>query len=154
MRIINRIVIRILMFYKKYVSPGLNSGCIFTPTCSIYAIEAFEKHNFIVGFFLTIWRILRCNSFNKGGFDPVPDNRNKIKWLYWNFNRRRNFQSPADKYEKVKAANLRRKFFSGLSVFLNRKESNVFNEFTDRRDEHSSVNRRNSEYFGQIRVDL
>jgi len=82
MRIINRIVIRILMFYKKYLSPGLNSGCIFTPTCSIYAIEAFQKHNFIVGFFLTIWRILRCNSFNKGGFDPVPDNRNKLKWLY------------------------------------------------------------------------
>lgn len=82
MRIINTIIIGILKIYKKFISPGLNSGCIFTPTCSVYAIEAFEKHNFIVGIGLTIWRILRCNSFNKGGFDPVPDNRNKLKWLY------------------------------------------------------------------------
>ncbi len=80
--LINKFFIKILKFYKKYLSPGIRSGCIFTPTCSIYAIEALEKHNFIVSFFLIIWRILRCNSLNKGGFDPVPDNINVKKWLY------------------------------------------------------------------------
>ena len=82
MRILNGLVIAILKFYKKYISSSLHSGCIFTPTCSVYAIEAFEKHNFFIGIILTVLRILRCNSFNKGGFDPVPDNRNKLKWLY------------------------------------------------------------------------
>ena len=85
MRIINMFFIKLLKFYKKYISGGLNSGCIFTPTCSEYAMEAFEKHNFIVGIFLTIWRILRCNTINKildrGGFDPVPDNPSKKIWL-------------------------------------------------------------------------
>ena len=81
MTILNEIFIKILKFYKKYLSPGIKSGCIFTPTCSVYAIEAFEKHNFVTGLALTIWRVLRCNSFNKGGFDPVPDNKNKLKWL-------------------------------------------------------------------------
>ncbi|MBR1867818.1 MAG: membrane protein insertion efficiency factor YidD [Clostridia bacterium] len=80
--LINKFFIKILKFYKKYLSPGIRSGCIFTPTCSIYAIEALEKHNFIVSIFLIIWRILRCNSLNKGGFDPVPDNINLKKWLY------------------------------------------------------------------------
>ncbi|MBO4262903.1 MAG: membrane protein insertion efficiency factor YidD [Clostridia bacterium] len=59
----------------------MRSGCIFTPTCSVYAIEALEKHNFFVSILLIIWRILRCNSLNKGGYDPVPDNINLKKWL-------------------------------------------------------------------------
>ncbi|MBQ7373667.1 MAG: membrane protein insertion efficiency factor YidD [Clostridia bacterium] len=80
MKILNRLFIKILKFYKKYISAGLKSGCIFTPTCSEYAMEAFEKHNFFVSIGLIIWRILRCNSINKGGFDPVPD-LNKRKWL-------------------------------------------------------------------------
>ncbi len=46
--------------------------CIYTPTCSQYAIEALEKHGAIKGSLLTIWRILRCNPFAKGGYDPVP----------------------------------------------------------------------------------
>ena len=46
--------------------------CIYTPTCSQYAIEALEKHGVIKGSLLTIWRILRCNPFAKGGYDPVP----------------------------------------------------------------------------------
>ena len=82
MRFLNKFFIKILKFYKKYVSAGLRSGCIFTPTCSIYAIEAFEKHNFFVSIGLIIWRILRCNSLNKGGFDPVPDSKKVKKWLF------------------------------------------------------------------------
>jgi len=48
------------------------SKCKFTPTCSSYAIEALEKYGFIKGSLLSIRRILRCNPFSKGGFDPVP----------------------------------------------------------------------------------
>jgi len=48
------------------------SKCKFTPTCSSYAIEALEKYGFIKGTFLSIRRILRCNPFSKGGYDPVP----------------------------------------------------------------------------------
>ena len=47
------------------------------PTCSQYAIEAFEKRGFFVGLALTVWRIIRCNPFCKGGFDPVPEKKNK-----------------------------------------------------------------------------
>ncbi|MDY2880400.1 MAG: membrane protein insertion efficiency factor YidD [Candidatus Borkfalkiaceae bacterium] len=78
---IKKFLIVILKFYKKYLSPGIKSGCIFRPTCSVYAIEALEKHNLFSALLLIVWRILRCNSFNKGGFDPVPDPKNKKKWL-------------------------------------------------------------------------
>ena len=46
--------------------------CIYTPTCSEYALEAIEKYGALKGGFLTIWRILSCNPFSKGGYDPVP----------------------------------------------------------------------------------
>lgn len=75
------LLIIIIKLYKKYISPGLNTGCIFTPTCSIYAIEALEKRGLFMGIILTVWRILRCNSLNKGGFDPVPDSNKVKKWL-------------------------------------------------------------------------
>ena len=81
MRILNGIAIKLLKFYKKYISAGLKSGCIFKPTCSVYAIEAMEQRNFFVALLLIVWRILRCNSLNKGGFDPVPDSPLKKKWL-------------------------------------------------------------------------
>lgn len=79
---LNRFFIKILKFYKKYVSKGLNTGCIFTPTCSEYAIDALEKYGFFSAFTLILFRILRCNSLSKGGFDPVPDNPKTKKWLY------------------------------------------------------------------------
>ena len=75
------LLIKIIKLYKKYISPRLNTGCIFTPTCSIYAIEALEKRGLFMGIILTVWRILRCNSLNKGGFDPVPDSNKVKKWL-------------------------------------------------------------------------
>ena len=46
--------------------------CKFIPTCSEYGLEAIEKYGAFKGGFLTIWRILRCNPFSKGGYDPVP----------------------------------------------------------------------------------
>lgn len=78
---INRFFIFLIKLYKKYLSKGLNSGCIFTPTCSVYAVEALEKYSFIKAFALILFRILRCNSLNSGGFDPVPDNPKDKKWL-------------------------------------------------------------------------
>lgn len=70
---LKKICIRLIKFYQKYLSPLKGHGtCIFTPTCSQYAIEAYEKYGFFKGSRLTIWRILRCNPFNKGGYDPVP----------------------------------------------------------------------------------
>ena len=49
----------------------MHSACRFTPTCSNYGIEAIEKYGSLKGGFLTIKRILRCNPFSKGGYDPV-----------------------------------------------------------------------------------
>ena len=66
-------MIWLVRLYKKILSPILPNSCRFTPTCSSYAIEAFEKRGFFAGFILTVWRILRCNPFCKGGYDPVPE---------------------------------------------------------------------------------
>ena len=63
----------LIRFYQKVLSPlKRNPTCRFTPTCSAYAIEAFMKRGFFVGFGLTVWRVLRCNPFCAGGYDPVP----------------------------------------------------------------------------------
>ena len=68
------VCIRMIRFYQKYLSPLKRSPtCRFYPTCSAYAIEAFEKRGFFVGMILTVYRILRCNPFCRGGYDPVPD---------------------------------------------------------------------------------
>lgn len=68
-----KICIGMIRFYQKYLS-GLKRQyhCIYTPTCSQYGIEAIEKYGVLKGGLLTAWRILRCNPFAKGGYDPVP----------------------------------------------------------------------------------
>ena len=67
------LMIWLVGLYRKFISPLKPSCCRFTPTCSAYAIEAFQKRGFFVGLILTVWRILRCNPFCKGGYDPVPE---------------------------------------------------------------------------------
>ena len=67
------IMIWLIGLYRKYISPLKPPCCRFSPTCSAYAIEAFRKRGFFAGFILTAWRILRCNPFCRGGYDPVPD---------------------------------------------------------------------------------
>lgn len=62
----------LIRFYRKFISPAKPSCCRFTPTCSAYALEAFQHRGFFVGLFLTIGRILRCQPFSRGGYDPVP----------------------------------------------------------------------------------
>jgi len=70
---VKRVAIILIKVYRKFISPMFGtSKCKFTPTCSSYAIEALEKYGFIKGSLLSIRRILRCNPFSKGGFDPVP----------------------------------------------------------------------------------
>ena len=66
-------MIWLIGLYRKYISPLKRPCCRFTPSCSAYAIEAFQKRGFFIGFILTVWRILRCNPFSKGGYDPVPE---------------------------------------------------------------------------------
>ncbi|MBR4889928.1 MAG: membrane protein insertion efficiency factor YidD [Clostridia bacterium] len=66
-----RFLIYLISLYQKYISPIKKPCCRFYPTCSSYAIEAISKKGVIKGVILSIWRILRCNPFSKGGFDPV-----------------------------------------------------------------------------------
>ena len=66
-----RILICGIRLYQKYISPHKKACCRFYPTCSAYAIEALEKKGIIKGGAMAIWRILRCNPFGKGGYDPV-----------------------------------------------------------------------------------
>jgi len=66
-----RILIFLIKLYRKYISPLKPACCRFYPTCSQYAIEAIEKYGALIGGFMAIKRILRCNPFNKGGYDPV-----------------------------------------------------------------------------------
>ena len=69
----SKVCIYLIKLYQRFISPLKRHGaCIFYPTCSNYAIEAYQKHGFWRGTLLTIWRILRCNPFNDGGYDPVP----------------------------------------------------------------------------------
>ena len=66
--------ILLIRFYRKFLSPLKRKPCCrFVPTCSAYALEAFQKRGFFVGMFLTVWRILRCNPYCAGGYDPVPE---------------------------------------------------------------------------------
>lgn len=68
-----KILIAMVRFYQKYISPLKKHGtCTYTPTCSQYAIEAIQKYGALKGGIMAIWRILRCNPFAKGGYDPVP----------------------------------------------------------------------------------
>ena len=65
--------------YQKFISPLKPPCWRFSPTCSQYAIEAFREWGFICGLGLTVWRIIRCNPFGRGGYDPVPKRKRKNK---------------------------------------------------------------------------
>lgn len=65
-------LISLLRAYKRYLSPLLPPSCRFTPTCAEYAIEAVNKYGIFKGSLLSCWRLLRCNPFCRGGYDPVP----------------------------------------------------------------------------------
>ena len=77
---VKRLLIFLIRTYQITVSPWFSGGsCRFTPTCSQYAIEAIQTHGAFKGTLLAVWRILRCNPFCKGGYDPVPPKKEKNK---------------------------------------------------------------------------
>ena len=59
--------------YQWTLRPFIGANCRFHPTCSEYAIEALRRHGALRGGALACWRVLRCNPWNQGGYDPVPD---------------------------------------------------------------------------------
>ena len=79
-----QIAMALIRFYRKYLS-GLKPAptCRFTPTCSAYGLEAYEKRGFFAGTVLTLWRILRCSPLSPAGFDPVPLTGFKTMPLRW-----------------------------------------------------------------------
>ena len=67
-----RVLIALVSFYRKHISPAFPPSCRYIPTCSEYALEALEKHGAGKGVWLAVRRFLRCHPFRKGGYDPVP----------------------------------------------------------------------------------
>ncbi|MBI5418399.1 membrane protein insertion efficiency factor YidD [Candidatus Poribacteria bacterium] len=64
-------LVKLIKMYQKFLSPFLPSSCRFNPTCSQYTIDAIEKYGLFKGLKLGVLRILRCNPFCNGGYDPV-----------------------------------------------------------------------------------
>ena len=73
----SKILIWLIGFYRKCISPLKLPCCRFTPTCSQYAIDAIKIHGSLKGTALALWRILRCNPFCRGGYDPEPEKQKK-----------------------------------------------------------------------------
>lgn len=73
----NKLIIFLINFYRNNISIPLGATgvkfCLFEPSCSEYGLESFKRFNFFKALYLTSYRIIRCNPFNKGGFDPVPE---------------------------------------------------------------------------------
>lgn len=79
MKIIGKSLIKM---YKKCISGNLPSNCRYIPTCSSYTYQAIDRYGLLIGSAKGMYRILRCNPFAKGGFDPVKENfKGKAKWL-------------------------------------------------------------------------
>lgn len=73
-----RVLIALVRFYQRAISPYKGGSCCkYIPTCSNYAIEAFKRFGAVKGFFLAAYRLLRCNPFSRGGYDPVPEKKEK-----------------------------------------------------------------------------
>ncbi len=77
---VKRLIKFLIRTYQVTLSPRFSGGaCRFTPTCSQYAMEAVEIHGVFKGCALALWRIMRCNPFCRGGYDPVPPKKEKRK---------------------------------------------------------------------------
>ncbi len=70
-----RIVQAPILLYQRVISPALPRRCRYEPTCSRYAVEALHEFGILRGLVLAAWRVLRCNPFSHGGYDPVTDQR-------------------------------------------------------------------------------
>lgn len=72
-----KLLLKMIRFYQTAISPNTKPKCKYFPTCSQYTYEAIEIHGAFKGTFMGIWRILRCNRWSKGGYDPVPEKPRK-----------------------------------------------------------------------------
>ena len=70
--IVNFLPMLAIRFYRRFISPLLPPSCRFYPSCSAYSLECFRHYSVFKALWMTSARILRCNPFNPGGFDPVP----------------------------------------------------------------------------------
>lgn len=75
MTLLRRAAIAPIRFYQRFVSPGLPRRCKYEPTCSAYAAQSVREFGILRGLVLAGWRLLRCNPWSHGGFDPVHDQR-------------------------------------------------------------------------------
>lgn len=66
-----KLALKLINFYQR-VTHNLPHVCKYTPSCSNYAKQCYENYNIITASFLTLWRLLRCNPFSRGGYDPIP----------------------------------------------------------------------------------
>lgn len=73
------VLIALVRLYQITLSPWLGRQCRFAPTCSNYFIEAVRSRGAVRGAALGVWRVLRCNPFSKGGYDPVPDGKHESR---------------------------------------------------------------------------
>ncbi len=71
----NAVLIALIRVYQYAISPLLGQRCKYYPSCSNYAVGALREHGVIRGLGLASWRLLRCNPFSHGGYDPVPPRR-------------------------------------------------------------------------------
>jgi uncharacterized protein len=69
---VKRIPLTAIRAYQRWISPSRPRRCRYEPTCSAYAVESIERFGVLRGGVLAVWRLLRCNPFSHGGFDPVP----------------------------------------------------------------------------------
>ena len=72
-KLLSTLLIWPIRFYKAAISPMLPPSCRYVPTCSAYAVTAINRYGALKGGLMAVWRILRCNPFSKGGYDPVPE---------------------------------------------------------------------------------
>jgi putative membrane protein insertion efficiency factor len=73
--VLRRVAIAPIVAYQKLISPLLPRRCKYEPTCSAYAAQAISRYGILRGLVLAGWRLLRCNPWSHGGFDPVEDQR-------------------------------------------------------------------------------
>jgi uncharacterized protein len=76
-RTAGRVLVFLVVAYQKIISPILPSSCIYTPSCSQYAIDAIRRHGPWKGGLMALMRLVRCTPFHRGGFDPVREVRGK-----------------------------------------------------------------------------
>lgn len=69
---VKRILLAVIRFYRRHISPNKKPCCRYIPTCSAYALEAVEKYGAVKGGWLALRRVCRCHPFHPGGYDPVP----------------------------------------------------------------------------------